>query len=168
MTFPSKATIVLGLLAASSTCAMADTIWNLNDIDFDNGNQATGYFITNDADTAIDGFSIQVTGPATEADFIATQMVNAYLPTEIGIADAGFVQYVDLYVASALTNAGGTIDITSGVDCNGCGTLLVDSTHTPNVSGTAYTPEPSTLPFLGCGAILMGVAIHKLFSRTTR
>ena len=165
MTILSKATIVLGLLAGSGICAMADTIWTLNDIDFNNGNEATGYFITNAAVTAIDGFSIQVTGPSTEADFVATQMVNSYLPTEIGIADAGFIQYVDLYVASALTSAGGTVDITSGVDCNGCGSLLVNSTHTPSVTGTAYTPEPSTVPFLGCGAILMGFAILRKFIR---
>src|SRR5579863_4389719 len=109
----STVMIALGLFVGSGVCAMADTIWTLNDVDFSNGNTATGYFITNPTVTAIDGFSIQVTGPATAADFTATVMVNAYLPSEIGIANPGFTEYVDLYLASALTNAGGTINISS-------------------------------------------------------
>lgn len=40
------------------------------------GNTATGYFLTNDANTATDSFSITVSGPATGSDFTANVSVG--------------------------------------------------------------------------------------------
>ena len=48
-------------------------------------------------------------------------MVNTYLPGEIGIANTGFTEYVDLFPATNLTNAGGIIPLLgTSVDCKGC------------------------------------------------
>ncbi len=47
-----------------------------------------------------------VTGPDTGADFTATQMSSAYLPSTIGFAGNDWAQYVDLYLASPLTSGG--------------------------------------------------------------
>ena len=49
----SKLTIGLGLLLGSGVCAMADTIWTLNDVYFSNGNQATGWFSTDPTSTTM-------------------------------------------------------------------------------------------------------------------
>jgi hypothetical protein len=160
----SKAMLGLGLLMGSGVCAMADTIWTLNDIDFTDGNTATGWFITDPSTSIIESFSIVVSGPDSATDFTANVMSSAYLPNEIGAAlDPGFSPYMDLYLASALTSAGGTVDITSGYDCPLCGVLIVNSDHRASVTGVAETPEPSTIPFLGAGVILLGfVARRKL------
>src|SRR3984957_18241031 len=102
----SKITIGLGLLLGSGVCAMADTIWTLNDVYFSNGNQATGWFSTDPTSTTIDGFSIQVTGPDTADAFTAAIMPDTYLantPPEIGIANSDWSEYVDFYLASSLT-----------------------------------------------------------------
>src|SRR5579862_5097152 len=154
----SKALITLGLLAGGGVGAMADTIWTLNDIDFNNGNQATGWFSTDPTGTIIDGFSIQVTGPDSADAFTAAIMPSTYLantPPEIGIANSDWSEYVDLYLASPLTGAGGTIDITGGYDCPGCGTLIVNSDHRPSITGVASTPEPSSIPFLAGGVMVL-------------
>jgi hypothetical protein len=95
-------------------------------------------------------------------------MPDTYLantPSEIGIANSDWSEYVDLYLASPLTSAGGKIDLTGGYDCPGCGVLRLNSDFRPAVIGAAVTPEPSSLPFLAAGAILVGmVARRKLVS----
>ena len=143
----SRAAILLALLVGSGICAYGDITWNLQDVDFSNGNQATGYFITNDAVNTVISFSITVSGPATLAAFTAASVDSAYLPGEIGFANSGWAAYVDLYPSSPLTPAGGTIYLTGhdawgdkyGVDCPGCG--VVDN---PNAAVTTL-PEPSAV-----------------------
>ena len=166
----SKALIVMGLLAGSGVYAMADTIWTLNDIFFDNGNQASGWFSTDATGSTIDDFSIQVTGPDSADAFTAAIMPSTYLgntPPEIGIANSDWSEYVDFYLASSLTSAGGTIAVTGGYDCPGCGTLLVNSDHAPSITGVAATPEPSSVPFLGAGVILMGIIMRRKLIRAS-
>jgi len=162
----SRVVIGLGLAIGSGACAMADTIWTLNNVYFSNGNEATGWFETNPAGSTIDNFSIQVTGPDAAAAFTAANMPESYLantPPEIGIANSDWSDYVDVYLASSLTSAGGTIDLTGGYDCPGCGVLVVNSDFTPSVTGVAATPEPSTIPLLGAGLAFMGFVVRRRF-----
>jgi hypothetical protein len=156
----SRVTILLGLLVGSGISAFADITWKLQDVDFSNGNQATGYFITNNAVNTVVSFSITVTGPATAATFTAASVASAYLPGVIGFASPGWTAYVDLYPSSPLTNAGGTIHLAGhdawgdeyGVDCPGCG-VIVD----PNTAAVTTLPEPSAINLLGLFACVLGV-----------
>jgi hypothetical protein len=160
----TKLLTIAGLAFAFATCASADITWTLNDITFSNGNTATGFFETDNAITTIDLFSINVTGPATGAAFAATVMVNAYLPSEIGIATTSFSEYVDLYLASPLTSAGGTVKIGSGYDCPGCGTLILNSDTGVTGVTTSATPEPRFGAFLVMGLVGLGFLARRKFA----
>ncbi len=165
-----KATIGLGLLIGSGVCATADTIWTLNDVFFNNGNEATGWFTTDPTSTIIEDFSIVVSGSDSADAFTAAIMPSTYLantPPEIGIANADWSEYVDLYLASSLTSAGGTINLTGGYDCPGCGTLIVNSDRRPSVSGVVETPEPSAIPFLAAGLLVMGFVTRRKLIRAS-
>ena len=161
----SRGVVILGLLIGCGISAMAgDITWTLNQVVFSDGNTATGYFITNSAVNTIEGFSIVVSGPDGGADFTATLMVNAYLPTVIGAANSDFSKYMDLYLSSALTSAGGIVNIASGFDCPGCGVLLLTgSGYDPTVDGVPVS-EPSTLLVVGSGLGFLGTILRRKFS----
>lgn len=162
----ARVLLILGLLAGSAIGAMAgsgDITWTLNNIDFSDGNTATGWFITNGAVNQILGFSIVVSGPDSNADFTATQMVNAYLPNEIGAANSGFTKYMDLLLSSPLTGAGGTFNISTGFDCPGCGVLILSDD--PSVTGVPLS-EPSMLMVLGSGLACLGTIVLRKTRRS--
>lgn len=173
----SRAIIACGLLLAAGIPAMADITWTLNGVAFDNGNTVAGSFTTNDAVTAVDSFSLAISGPATDADFVPAVMVDSYLPDTIGIADASWSAYVALYLATPLTSAGGVVDIASGYDCpsgSTCGTLLLGGT--PEVLGPsvafaapdiARLPEPSPVAVWVVIAILLGPALRRRLIRAS-
>jgi hypothetical protein len=164
---------VTGLALGFATCASAQVTWTLSDVYFDNGNTATGFFTTNSS-LSVTSFSLQVTGPDTAQDFTASTFVDSYLPNTVGFANSDFSEYVDLYLISSITNAGGVIPFGTsiygnGSDCGGsggCGTLLIGDGYTPELNGT--TPEPATvgLMLLGLG-LLLGTRIAKGVRRTT-
>lgn len=135
---------ILMLLIGDCTCAMADTeiSWTLNNVHFSDGDQVTGWIETNSSGTSVTAYVIDITGPIS---FPVGEI--AYLPYDIGLAPPGWAEYVDLYLASALTSAGGAISITGGYDCPGCGTLLT-ADH-PTVTGVL--PEPAVILLLGIG-----------------
>src|SRR5208337_1259286 len=124
----SRVLMILGLLILSSVGAMAGDIqWTLNDVLFNNGNTATGYFIT-DSNLIVQSFSLMVSGPAGSQAFIATVFVQPYLPGTVGFANSDFSKYVDLYLTSPLTSAGGAEFFDMGYDCGpvgGCGVLII-------------------------------------------
>lgn len=154
----AKVLIGTGLLLGSGVYAMADIIWTFNDVYFEqNGdvNELTGSFMTDDAVTQAEDINLTITGDLASGIFTPAQMVDSYLPDTIGIADATFTDYIDLYLDSPLTSAGGTVDIGSGFDCEGCGTLRVGGDYAPSVTGVEATPEPATIPVIGAGAVLL-------------
>jgi PEP-CTERM motif len=159
----ARGLVILGLLIGCGISAMAgsgNVEWTLNNVNFSDGNSATGFFITNGAVNTILDFSIQVTGPDGGADFVATQMIDSYLPGTIGAANSDFSKFLDLVLAQNMTSAGGVINIASGFDCPGCGVLLVNSDHDPTLDGAPVT-EPSSLIVLGSGLALLGTMLRR-------
>jgi len=139
-----RAAVVVAMLTAGTMCSVAGTVttWTLNNIKFDNGNVLNGSFSTDLSVPDYITFNVTVTGPATAADFTAVTAVNSYLPGLLGFASPGFAQYVDLYLASPLTNAGGVVNIASGFDCPSagrCGVLVT------SLGPDVVSPEPSAL-----------------------
>ncbi len=114
-------------------------------------------FTTNSDVNGFLSFSITVTGPATAADFTATQMDAAALPNIVGFANSDFSQYVALFTASPLTNTGGTIALVNpsltlqSVDCPGCGVLIINS----DTELIGVTPEPPSGRLMLAGVALL-------------
>ena|ERR1700722_2276588 len=163
-----------GIVAGFTTCASANTIWDLNATFSYNSlsNLATGNFQLNSS-LAVVNWDIAVTGTNTAAD-------NVYNPSDsfpvfpdlqhLDFYDFGTNQYINLKLQSPFTNAGGSINLLfgngNGADddattaCAGCGTL---------VSGkvTAVTPEPASIALVG-GAGLLGLAVLRRKRRAAR
>ena len=167
----ARVLIILGLLAGSSVCAIAGDIeWTLNDVLFNNGNTATGYFIT-DSSLIVQSFSLMVSGPAGSQAFIASIFVQPYLPSQLGFANSDFSKYVSLYLTSPITDAGGIIPFGPGLygdgfDCGGgggCGELLLGNGYNPELIGTPVS-EPSVLLILGGSLALMGTMLRRALS----
>ncbi|HEX5226892.1 MAG TPA: hypothetical protein VFW44_04245 [Bryobacteraceae bacterium] len=96
----AKVLLGVGLLLGTGVCAMADIVWMVNDVFFtfhSEQNELTGSFTTDDAVTHVESFNLTVTGDLTSGLFTAALMVDSYLPNTIGIADASFSDYIDLY-----------------------------------------------------------------------
>ena len=162
MKYITRAMFAAMLLVAGGLCAMADTItWTLNDVTFTDGNTATGWFVTDLGLTTIENFSFVVSGPDTATDFTATQMESSYLPNIIGAANSDYSKFTDLYPATSLTSAGGTIDLATGFDCPLCGVLV--TSDNPEVTGviTSATPEPSAVSFAGVALVGLAIALRR-------
>jgi hypothetical protein len=162
----AKMLVAVGFVAGFATYASADTIWDL-DATFSIhslSNTATGTFELNSSLDLVT-WNVDVTGSNTEAD-------NVYNPgdsisvfpdtTHLDFYDGGTNQYIDLYLAKPLSNAGGTIKLLYGnggqddnaaIVCAGCGTLVSGI-----IVGEAVTPEPSFIGLLG-GAGFLGLAL---------
>ena len=148
---------VLLLVCGFSARASAQVTWTLNDVTFTNGNTASGIFTTNSDVSGFLSFSLTVSGSDSAAAFTATQMDAAVLPNIVGFANSDFSEYVALFTASPLTNAGGTIALVNpsltlqSVDCPGCGVLIINS----DTELIGVTPEPPSGRLMLAGVVLL-------------
>jgi hypothetical protein len=173
----AKLLTIAVLLFAFTTCTSADTVWTLNNLQFNRPgfgiNSATGSLTVSTALTII-SWDIQVSGTNAQADYHYTSsppVGGASLS-----ADQLFVQFfdfsvnpnvfLDLLLASPITNAGGTIDLLPGdpsnppfrgtIACPGCGTLTSEA----SISSTVSAPEPSSVGLLGSSLLgLLGIGV---------
>jgi hypothetical protein len=162
----TKLLTIAGLAFGLATCASADIVWTLNDVVFFGGETATGSFTTDNTADTLESFSIAVSGGLPIADFTASGSDSVVLPGDIAFFNPP-LSIVNLGFVSDLTSAGGTVGVGFGSD--GLLGLLVDSDHTPEVIGvkTAATPEPSGIPFLAGGLILMGFLLRQKLIRAS-
>jgi hypothetical protein len=154
MTVLTRLLALAGLLLGFATYTSAQVTWTLEDVTFSNGNVATGTFTTNSAISAVESFSIVISGPDTAAAFTAAAFVTTGFPNSIGLGNAGFSEDALLNLAASMTNAGGIISIADGLDCPSaghCGTLVTTG-HSPEIVGV--TPEPAT-----AGLMLLGLGL---------
>lgn len=152
------------------TYASADTTWTLDATFTYDGmtNTATGTFTVNSGLSAITSWDITVTGTNTLADDTYTSappdIVEFPDTTHIDFYDGNTNQYIDLYLASPLSNAGGTINLLAGDDgettnstvvCAGCGVL--------DEGTLSSAPEPLSLLLFGTGLVaIMGIVRRKV------
>jgi len=164
-----------GLITGFTTCAAADTVWNLDATFSYNtfANTATGTFELDPSNDLVT-WDITVNGTNGPADNVYTPGDSiAIFPdlTHLDFYDGSTGQYIDLYLQSPLTNAGGTIELLYGdggetsnstIVCAGCGTL--DS----GLVSTFAIPEPSSICLLGGAAGLLAFSLlrRKLLVRT--
>jgi hypothetical protein len=142
MKMVSRVTIGLGLLLGSGVCAMAGVAFTQNDKVVD----------------TIESFFVDGTAPANEGDFTDTQ-ADIYLPATI-FANTGVSKYTDLYLASIPISEGGKTGLSSNV-------LPLAGDHIASVTNFVATPEPSGLPLLGAGAIVMGLLVRRNLLRVS-
>jgi hypothetical protein len=151
----SRVTIGLGLLLGSGIVALADIVPTRNDVDLPYGgiDEVTA---PDKAVNTIETFSVDVTGPENQGDFMTAPTVGAYFAGPI--ANTGVSKDTDLSFGSGPTNAGEKFGISNNV-------LPVSEDHIASVADIVATPEPSGLPFLGVGAILMGLLVRRKLLR---
>lgn len=146
----SRVTIGLGLLLGSGICAMASVALT-NDVDFQHPSsgamdQFTGSSASDKAVNSVESFSIDVASQDKGSDFTEQPAVIAYLPASYGIGNAG-----------GSKNTGSDLAASSSQ----FGKLPSTSDHTDAVTNFVATPEPSSLPFLGASAILIGMLVRR-------
>ena len=160
----TKLMALAGFIAGFATYASADTIWNVDaTFSYDSlSNTATGTFEL-DPSLNLVGWDITVDGSNAAADDEYTPGDSiAIFPdlTHLDFYDGSTNQYINLYLDSPLTNAGGNITLLYGdggatdnstIVCAGCGTLVSGAVS------TAATPEPSLIGLLS-GAGILGLA----------
>jgi len=146
----------------------ADTVWNVDaTFGYNNlTNAATGSF-TLDPSLNLLSWNITVGGSNSAADNMYNSGDSiAIFPdlTHLDSYDGSTNQYIDLYLASPLSSAGGTINLLYGdgglsnnatIVCDGCGTLISGS-----VSTTAAVPEPSSIALLAMTG-LAGIPLRR-------
>jgi len=167
---------------ASANITPRNITWTISDTNFYRGSWSptgtvytevatlSGSFSTDNAVTTVTDFSHLVITAQPDYSafaFSIAGVVNDYLPGTIGIFSAGWSNYIDLYLTTPLTSAGGSHSFTAGYDCPGCAVLLPDS---GGVSGAGQivsqntattTPEPGFYALLGVGLAGLGFAVKR-------
>ena len=153
------------LVSAFAGSAWANTVWNLNaDFTYNStANTATGT-ITLDPSLNVVTWDITVDGTNVPADNVYTPGDSfAIFPdlTHLDFYDGATGQYIDLYLSSPFSDAGGTIALLPGDDgesnnstivCAGCGVL-----GSGNVMASSATPEPASVDLLGTAVGLLAI-----------
>jgi hypothetical protein len=166
----TRALLFVSIFFVSVACGSAATLWNLVNVNFGDGATATGYFVMDSTFNNVLSWNVQVSGsdilPAPGADYLYTPLNSSAVlnpgPT-VSFGDFGGSPHTNdfLYLALAapMTNAGGTIALAAGFDCDGansqCGSLVSGS-----ITSTG-APEPASILTSGCGALVLGMWLYR-------
>lgn len=167
----TRALTFASVFFVSVVCGSASTTWNLVGVHFSDGATETGFFTIDSTFTSLTDWNIQVSGSSKGADF-------DYLPSDsntFGVTSTKVVlgdfavtgDFTELFFATPMTNAGGTINLTgSSLDCfNGpCGTLVSGQITAGSGSTTsvAASPEPGSFTVLSaCCAFVLGLWLYR-------
>ena len=183
MIYQRKALLLLtSALVMAQTGFSSTATWNLNDVTFSDAATASGSFDWNADSQTLSNWDISVTSGAlsaftyTPADSTAgSYFQETGYENELMFMADGSTRQLRLTPLTALTDAGGTVDInlntfgggSGSVECFNC------SPYRPVVSGSfsaqvANTPEPGSMGLLGFGLVGAGIFARKLRTRFTR
>jgi len=162
-----KALLIVGFLAASSTCALADVTWDLTNVTFQGGTTVTGYFTT--LGNTVTSFDIFLDLPNTKP-IQAVTAVSSYLPGSVGFAfNSAFTEYINLVFTSPIK--AGTTSVTLNRGTNG-------SVLCPTPGGTCYfldgrgtlveppVPEPAAILLFGTACLIFVSLSRRKLSKT--
>lgn len=159
-----RALAFVSILAGFSACASASTVWNLVGVTFSDGAAATGFFTVNSTFDALTNWDVTIAGSSLGADFHYTPADSNFFnisPTEVALGSNPFASFMVLIPVAAMTNAGGTINLTTGdssVDCSptgACGALVGGQISTASI------PEPSSVGLAASGACILGLILYR-------
>lgn len=163
---------LVSILLGASMCALADTMWTLNNVTFSDGAKATGFFTMNSSLDGLTDWNITVFGSTltpTSANYHYSPPTSNFFyitPIKIEVASNPFAEFLLFVPDTPLTNAGGTVDLAvspESVDCEPegpCGGLETGSLS----SMLDMVPEPDSL-FLALSVVALFFLIFYLAKR---
>ena len=167
--FKMARTVVGALLLCSATLASAAPItWTLSGVTFDDGTSASGSFVYNAATDRVLSYSITVQNgalpaftytPGTAAN-TCTQIAAANSSTgcntndaqnEFFLGSSNGTQFLELYLTSALTEAGGAVALLTSGNIQ---SYEIDASYdyrlvTAGSLSSVQVPEPGSLALMG-------------------
>ncbi len=158
-----KGTLLAALVLLCASYASADVIWTLNNVTFADGGTAVGSFALDPTGNFV-AWNITISGGDTIAFPPVTYTTGEpsfNTPAFVAFADTPFDRYTLLFFAGPLTNAGGTVPLTDGLDCFIGPCRVLASGELDGVLTTI--PEPGTFLMFASGLVGLGGVVRRKF-----